>query len=231
MTVKVDPIEISVWERDQYAEAFKTYAYYLAIRLHFSEKKFNYAEYGPMPNLKFDTFYKNQGRCKQFAKLARRFSNLEDSVLENYLIANFIKNPKVYVDALCTKNAQANYDDYRRIHENFTYNLLEKFEELVVPLCEERGLKFLDYVKTPGGDGIHTPFYDDIITDKFPVWFLVGLNRVLKIIDAYHTMYADDLWWAGTGNFLKKVDQLVPEQDVSVAKTRLRDLLVSRGLV
>lgn len=220
-------LEATEWQKMEYERAFNVYCVFMAIKLHFTSPSFNYADYGPMTNYKFETFYAKEGPRKQFAKLARRFECSQSEVLENYIIANFIKNPKTWVTTLLTRQAQANYDEYRQLHENFSYNFTEKFEQLVVPQMKEHGVGFMEYLKGKTDQPGHTPMMTDIIRKVYPVWFIIAINKVTGFLKAYETQFAGDVFWESEAKMLKKIDQLVPEEDLDNLRKRLRELIIS----
>lgn len=219
---------ITEWEKMQMERAFSTYCIFMAIKLHFTTKDFDYGVYGPMNNYKIETFCAKAGVAQQFAKLSRRFDNMQTSVIENYIIANFVKSPKVWVGNLLTRQAQENYNEYRRLYDNFSYNFLEHFENYMIPVIKEHGVDFMTYIK---GDGqSHPLFLTDIIRKIYPVWFQVGLNKVMGFIKLYDQILGDDMYWNSESFLLKKTNSVVPDEDFSNTKLRLKDLILSHGL-
>lgn len=225
MSVKAD---ITEWQKMQFEHAFDVYCYYMAFKLHFTTPSFNYAEYGPMTNYKFETFFANEGKRKQFAKLARRFDHMEREVLENYMIANFVRNPKVWVTGLLTKQAQANYNEWRKLYENFAYNFMETAEELLFPAIRECNLTFMGYFK-PTNPAVHTPFLLDIVADRYPIWFVTAMNKVTGFINTYDAVYADDIYWQANSFMIKKTDQVVLDRDTDILKQRLKNAIIAQG--
>lgn len=219
---------LTEWQKMEYERAFNVYCVFMAIKLHFTTKDFDYSLYGPMNSYKFDTFLAKDAVCKQFARLARRFESQQSDVMENYIIANFIKSPKVWVTTLLTKQAQANYDEYRKLYENFTYNFLEEFEREMIPAIKERNMTFMEYVK---GDGkSHPTLLTDIITKRYPMWFLVGLNKIVGFIHLYDKTLNDDIYWNSEAFLLRKTNAVVPDEDTTYSKGKLRELIQAHGI-
>ncbi|ELD8523330.1 hypothetical protein RLO43_002043 [Escherichia coli] len=219
---------ITEWEKMQYERAFNVYCIYMAIKLHFTTKDFDYGLYGPMNNYKFETFYSKQGVAKQFAKLARRFESSQGEVVENYIIANFVKSPKTWVTTLLTRQAQENYNEYRRLYDNFSYNFLEHFERYMIPEIKERGVNFIQYIKGNGNG--HPSLLTDIIVKRYPIWFLVGLNKVVGFIHLYDTILKDDIYWNSESFLLKKTNSVVPDENTEYTKGKLRELILAHGI-
>lgn len=215
----------SEWEKMEFERAFNVYCVFMAIKLHFTTKDFDYSLYGPMNSYKFETFLAKGSVAKQFARLARRFESTAGDVMENYIIANFIKSPKTWVTTLLTKQAQANYNEYRKLYENFSYNFLEHFERFMIPAIQERNMKFMEYVRG-NGQG-HPALLTDIITKRYPIWFLVGLNKIIGFIALYDNILKDDIYWNSEAFLLRKTDAVVPNEDNTYTKNRLRELILA----
>lgn len=213
------------WEKMEYERAFNVYCIFMAIKLHFTTKDFDYGLYGPMTNYKFESFLAKEGVAKQFGRLARRFESQQTEVIENYLIANFVKSPKTWVTTLLTRQAQENYNEYRRLYDNFSYNFLEQFERDMIPEIKGRGLTFLGYVKGTGTG--HPPLLTDIIVKKYPMWFLVGLNKITGFIALYDNILKDDIYWSSEAFLLRKTNSVVPDEDNEYTRIRLRELILS----
>lgn len=219
---------LTEWQKMELERAFNVYCIFMAVKLHFTTKDFDYGLYGPMNNYKFETFCAKSGVAMQFAKLARRFESQQTMVIENYIIANFVKSPKVWVTTLLSRQAQANYDEYRRLYDNFSYNFLDYFEREMIPAIKGYGVDFMTYVKGSGQG--HPLLLTDIIRKRFPIWFLVGINKVLGFIHLYDKILGDDIYWNSESFLLKKTNSVVPDEDFSNTKLRLRDLIVGHGL-
>lgn len=220
---------ITEWQRMEYERAFNTYCIFMAIKLHFTTKDFDYSVYGPMNNYKFETFVAKENVARQFARLARRFESSPTEMCENYIIANFVKSPKVWVTSLLTKQAKANYDEYRRLYENFSYNFLEYFEKHMIPAIGEHGVDFITYIRGAGG-GAHSPLLTDIITKRYPIWFLVGLNKIVGFIALYDNIFKDDVYWGSEAFLIRKTNAVVPDEDTTYTKNKLRDLIRDHGV-
>lgn len=218
----------SEWEKMQYERAFSVYCTFMAIKLHFTTKDFDYSLYGPMNSYKFESFMAKQNVAMQFAKLARRFESSQGGVMENYIIANFIKSPKVWVNTLLTRQAQSNYDEYRKLYDNFAYNFLETFEKEMIPAINERGVGFIDYVKGTGTG--HPPLLTDIIMKRYPMWFLVGLNKIMGFISFYDSLLKDDIYWNSEAFLLRKTNAVVPDEDNEYVRGKFRELVKAHGI-
>lgn len=219
---------ITEWQKLEYERAFNVYCIFMAIKLHFTTKDFDYSLYGPMTSYKFETFFAKDGMRKQFARLARRFESSQSEVVENYIIANFVKSPKTWVTMLLTRQAQENYNEYRKLYDNFSYNMMEYFEKNMLPEIKSHGVGFMEYVKGDGQN--HPPLLTDIIMKKYPIWFLVGLHKVMGFITFYDTSLGKDIYWASESFLLKKTNAVVPEEDMTYARGKFRELILAHGL-
>lgn len=226
----VDDSEITQWEKDEYAEAFHVYCIFQALKLHFQKPNFSYAEYGPMENYKFETFYKNTARRKQFAKFARRFNHQQDERIELYIIAALIKNPKAYVPNMMTKQAQSDYEELVKLYENFTHNFGVEFEDVLIPRLRELDMKFMDYLKTPMEQIGGVPYFmQDVMSKKYPSWFVVGMD----FITGFGNMYKQfpNPFWESELYLIKKIGELVPARDYNGMREKVKELCRSYHLL
>ena len=69
---------------------FEVYKTYLAVKLHFTSKSYDYIKYEGKVNAKLDTFTSRNDRYF-FHKLSKRFK--EDEIL-HFFVANFAKDDK-----------------------------------------------------------------------------------------------------------------------------------------
>lgn len=220
----IDSSDITDWERDEYLSAFKIYCIFQAIKLHFQKPDFSYAEYGPMTRYKFETFFANAGRRKQFATLSRRFDHYEQEKAELYIIATLMKNPKAYVPALLSKKAQSDYEELLQLYDNFSYNFGKQFEDVLLKRLDHYGVKFMQYLKQPQDDVGGIPYLmADLFANTYPMWFVVGLDLVSGFGDMYDKSYSHP-FWADQYYLIQKVRELVPEMDLENTRQKIKDL-------
>ena len=75
-------------------EPVDVYLMYCALKAHFGKGKYNYHQYGGKTKIKRESFYKRKDRYF-FTKLATTYKTKQE--IENYLLANFIKERRGYI--------------------------------------------------------------------------------------------------------------------------------------
>ncbi len=117
-------------------DVFKTY---LAVKLHFTTKTYDYNKYGGKVNCKLETFTKRNDRYF-FHKLSTRYN--ADEILE-FFVANFVNDSKKWIRNLLENDGREVYLDYRKRKESFIYHFKSDCSALNTDL-NRRGLSFDD---------------------------------------------------------------------------------------
>ena len=97
-------------------EAIDAYKIYLGIKNHFTLDKYDYIKYNRKVNVSYDSFLKRRDKIF-FAKLGNR----KDKYLEDFLVANMIHDPKVWVGELLSDECENRYKDWLRKKQSLTY--------------------------------------------------------------------------------------------------------------
>lgn len=97
-------------------EAFSAYKIYTAIKNHFVLDNYDYFKYNRKINLSYDSFLKRRDKIF-FAKLG----NKKDKYLEDFLVANFLYDPKIWVGELLSEECEKKYHAWRKKQESLTY--------------------------------------------------------------------------------------------------------------
>lgn len=95
---------------------FKAYRYYLALKLHFTQDKFNVFENRGNLKLSLDKFLARND-SQLFERLARKFNKDQDYI--QYIVANWVyNNPNMIWHEL---EAQSHYTTWLKIKESITF--------------------------------------------------------------------------------------------------------------
>ena len=97
---------------------FDVYKTYLAVKLHFTSKNYDYHKYDGKVNCKLDTFTKRNDRYF-FHKLSVKYK--QEEILD-FFVSNFIKDEKKWVGSLLRNDGQDIYLDYKKRKESFGYH-------------------------------------------------------------------------------------------------------------
>lgn len=191
----------SMWASMEYEAAMYTYQNFNAMRLHF-QGKYDWHKHGAALKVKFETFVKRKDK-NFFLKLHRRFEQYDEGMLIAHLAANFIENPKCWIQELLSKTADDRRKDFIAKNEAFPYEFRNWVQDTIPIICQQNNCKFLDLIRPQ--DGEMTWLQKAIIADKIPMHILVGFDRITGFINTYETQYEDDPMWQEINDYLKIV--------------------------
>ena len=97
---------------------FDVYKIYLAVKLHFTSKDYNFYKYGGKVNCKLETFTKRNDRYF-FHKLSTKYN--EHEILD-FFVANFITDSKKWIGNLLQNDGRDVYLDYKKRKDAFAYH-------------------------------------------------------------------------------------------------------------
>jgi hypothetical protein len=97
-------------------EAIDAYKIYLGIKNHFTLDNYDYIKYNRKVNVSYDSFLKRRDKIF-FAKLGNR----KDKCLEEFLVANMIHDPKMWVGELLSDECETRYKEWSRKNQSISY--------------------------------------------------------------------------------------------------------------
>lgn len=112
--------------------SFRTYVDYLALKRHFTNDSYDYHKYNGKVKASFESF-QTRNDVFYFSKLSQK----QD--IHNLLLANIVKNPKIWVRELCEEQAEQIYLDWKKRIDGLTYH----FTNDLVKLNEDYKTNFI----------------------------------------------------------------------------------------
>ena len=104
--------------------SFDAYKLYLALKNHFTQDSYDFIKYEGKTTVKPETFEANKQKVF-YQKLAKH----ED--LQNFLIANFVENPKIFVTQLAyADKPQKIYKEWIKRKQSISYTFKQDLEKL-----------------------------------------------------------------------------------------------------
>lgn len=181
--------------------AFDVYSIYLAVKAHFTTKKYDYFRYGGRTKTSEDKFNKRNDRYF-FEKLSKKLSKEE---IEQYFVSNFLVNSNFYIKEMDDKN----YVNWKKRTQSISYLFLQDLENVLM-LCSDLN-QSLQCKK-----GQHSTILKLYLSDIIMIETLILLNRVTGFVNRYDTMMSNDVIWEQVSNRLKKYDPFVKIDTVKV---------------
>ena len=159
-------------------EPIDVYLMYCALKAHFSKSNYNYFKYEGKTRIKRDSFYKRKDRFF-FARLSKKYTKHED--IQNYLVANFIKEPTGYVARFYDKT----YEEWLYKRQNF-YTI---FTDEMRPLVNE--FQPLFKVKSKS----HPKLLQEYLGQRLSLETLIILDELVGFTKTWNRRLAEDYIW------------------------------------
>ena len=157
------------------ASAYKAYQTFIALKQHFSKTNYDYFKYNGRIKSNINSFRTKKDRF-QFERLTRKYG---ESELVEFLVANLIRNPDVWVGELC-KNPEhdEHYKNWKKKQQALTYEfrcdilclkeLNKDFNEMF--LCRSNEYPELLDLYTEGTISLETLIGIDLVLGCFIHW-------------------------------------------------------------
>lgn len=160
------------------------YRTYIAIKNHFTQKKYDFHKYNGKVKASLQSFYKRKDRF-WFEKMSRTKTEEE---IKNFFVANFAlcDDPQTLWIGEIIKNGESNYKNWQRKLQSLSYLFKE---ELDVIFSEG---DFVSNFKVVGSK--HPRIIKLYLSKKVSLETLVILNRVLKYKSNYDKNLVDPIW-------------------------------------
>ena len=157
-------------------------AVYLAIKLHFSQEKYNFFIGSGKAKISIDAFQKRKDKYL-FHKLSRKLS---DEEVVPFLVANFVHSGDTWTRTLLSDGAEDVYNDWKKKIESMSY----VFENDLHKIMGEDG-KLLTKCKSI--DGKYPEVLSLYMQGDISLESLVILNIVVNFIDHWDKAIADTI--------------------------------------
>jgi len=195
-------------------EAIDAYKTYVALKNHFTQPSYDYFKYNKKAKVTADSFYKRRDKIF-FAKLGNR----KEQYLEQFLVANFLRDPKVWIGELLSDDAETIYKDWKKKQESISYVFKTEIEFLSNYDTKEK----LDEFFSPSKDGSHPAIFLMLMRKEISIETYVILDSILKFSSRYDRIYTDPLY-KEVSNLCKKYQPFL-EVDIEKQKSQLKQTL------
>lgn len=195
-------------------DAFDAYKIYTAIKNHFVLDSYDYFKYNKKINLSYDSFLKRKDKIF-FAKLG----NKKDKYLEEFLVANFLHDPKIWVGELLSEECELKYNEWRKRQESLGYIFKNEMSFIEGWDADELN-NWFGVIK-----GEHPKIVQMYLRKEISLETLTILNSVLSFTKRYDKEITDPIY--------KEVSKLCNKYqpflkfDTQRAKKSLRELVVN----
>lgn len=158
------------------------YSTYVALKNHFTSDSYDYFKYQKKSNVSSKSLDKRSDKYF-FFRLAKKGDTVED-----FLVANLIENPNIWVGELLSDKGEVTYKDWKRKRESLSYAFKEEIEFFngLVP----KDLDEMFAVKS----GEHPVIIKKYFQKEISLETLIILNELLTFMKKYDTIINDPLY-------------------------------------
>jgi len=193
-------------------EAIDAYKIYLGIKNHFTLDKYDYIKYNRKVNVSYDSFLKRRDKIF-FAKLGNR----KDKYWEDFLVANMIHDPKIWVGELLSDECENRYKEWVKKKQSLTYVFTNEMSFIDGWNAEEINSWF------GVNHGDHPNIIKKYLRGEISLETLTILNAIMGFITKYDKKITDPVY-KGVSQLCKKYQPFL-EFDMPKMKNILKNMV------
>jgi hypothetical protein len=200
------------------SDGFNAYRIYIAVKLHFESKTYDYFKYNGKSSVTPKSFFARRDKFF-FAKLVRKYGIDE---LPYFFACNFAHSGTKWVGGLTDEQADDTYKAYKALMESFTY----RFKNDIYKLLSETDFKSLFVID----DGQYPMLVKHLMQEDLPLESFVVLNRYLNFMPKFDSEIKDPILWPELSLKIRKYDKFISVNNNKVMEA-LKDCLQSNATV
>lgn len=193
---------------------YETFELYQSLKLHFSQKSYNFFKYNGKTNVSVNSF-ENRKDKYYFYKLSRKYTNREDMI--DFLVANFLESETVWAGDLLTDESDMVYKKRQKVIQSLSYQFNED--------C----LKVFDGIDNPNDvikvkDGDYPKLLTMTLQRTIQFETLCILNMILNFLPVWDKNITDTIRYPNISKKVTKYTAFLPS-DVVKYKLILKKIL------
>ena len=185
---------------------YEAFCVYQALKLHFTVPSYDYFKYNGKVSVSVDTFDNRKDKY-HFHKISRKYNKEE---FTEFLVANFIENPNMWIGNLLEEDAEKRYVQYSKINQSLGY------------IFENDCRTLFDSVDNPNEiittSGEHPILLKKVLRKEISLQTLVILNAILNFKPMWEKKITDTIIWP---EFIKKLNKISSFMTYDVTKYKL----------
>lgn len=197
-------------------DVFKTY---LAIKLHFTSKSYDYFSYEGKVNCKLETFTKRNDRYF-FHKLSTRYN--KDDILD-FFVSNFLNDHNKWVGNLLKNDGKDVYLDYKKRKQAFAYHFRQDCIFIFNHFNDNR-FSFNHAFEVIGGQ--HPIFLRLLISKKISYQTFIVFEKILSFIKKWDKEIKEKVVWPVISKRVKKLKPFINYNETE-CKLILKEIFVT----
>jgi len=183
-------------------DAFDVYKTYTAIKLHFTDDKYDYFKYEGNIKANIETFRKRNDRYFYY-KLGTKYNKND---LLYFFVSNLLFDNNKYIKELTGGDAETIYLDWKKRNESFEYYFRNDCIHIVNDFNAKR-LSFDNGFSVFGGQ--HPRFFQLVLSKKISYESAVVFNQILSYSKSWDKQITEQVVWPVHSKRLAKYEQFV----------------------
>lgn len=161
---------------------YEAFCLYTGLKLHFTSS-YDYFKYNGKVRVTIDSFDNRKDKYF-FHKISRKYSNEE---FEQFLVANFLHNPGVWIGKLLDEEANTRYAEYQKNIQSLSYIFENECKDLFDMLDDPN-----EILKTSGE---HPVLLKKALRGEVSLQTIYILNSILNFFPMWKNKIEDTIVW------------------------------------
>jgi hypothetical protein len=193
---------------------YEAFCIYNAIKLHFSNEKYDFFKYGGKSKVTVDSFEKRKDKY-YFYKLSRRLPKKEDLIL--FLASNFVENENTWIGDLLLEESEEVYRKRLKVIQSISYVFENDCNKIFEDVDEPN-----DTLQVKNGE--YPILLNKSLRKEIEIESLIILNEILNFLPMWKRKITDTVRWPEHCKKIEKYCPFIPKDSVK-CKLILRKVL------
>jgi len=199
---------------------FDVYKIYLAVKLHFTSKNYDYYKYEGKVNCKLETFTKRNDRYF-FHKLSKKYGQNE---ILDFFVANFATDDKKWIGNLLQNDGKDVYLDFKKRKEAFTYHFRNDLVRINNDFISNN-LSFNDGFLCSNGQ--HPRLLRLLIQKKLSIQTAVVLDKILSFSKNWDKQINEKVVWTKISSTIARLKPFIKFNETE-CKMIMKDVFLNK---
>lgn len=200
------------------SDPFDAYKIYVACKLHFESKTYDYFKYNGKTSVTPKSFFARRDKFF-FAKVVKKYGLDE---LKYFYACNFAHHGTKWIGNLNEDGSDETYKQFKGLMESFTY----RFKTDIDKIISMNDFKSLFVVE----DGQHPKLVKMLLQDEIPLETFIVLNRYIGFMPKFDKEISDPIMWPDLSLKIRKYNPFITVNNEAI-KDALKDCLQSSANV
>lgn len=183
---------------------YETFGIFQALKLHFTQKSFDYFKYNGKSRVSVDSF-ENRKDKYYYYKLSRKYTDKDDFI--NLTVSNLLQKENLWVADLMQEEAEVNYRNYLKVLQSLSY-IFENDCKLIFEDCKDPN----DLLKVIDGD--YPLLLRKALQKDIEFISLCILSEILGFLPMWEKKIADTVRWPTIHQKIIKFAAFLPKDIV-----------------